>query len=182
MPGFGERLKSEREAKNRSIEDIGVRTGIERRYLEALENEEFQALPGRAFGKLYIRAYAEILGFDPQPLIDQYDRERHRRLRALAPSALPEPEKQRPVKAALGAWRESKRPPKPRPVIAAEVPEVEEQGLEWDHRDGLQQLGSADPITEPSPGEPETVELVQSEDDSPEESGEVTGVEPSPAV
>jgi len=76
MSSFGDRLKDLREASNTTIEQVAAATGIHLGYLEALERNQFDALPGRAFGKLYIRAYARTLGFDPQKLIDQYDRER----------------------------------------------------------------------------------------------------------
>lgn len=82
MLSFGQRLRQERESRNTPLEDISRTTQIGLRYLEALERDEFEALPGPlAFGKLYIRAYARILGFDPQPLIAEYDEERFRRIR-----------------------------------------------------------------------------------------------------
>ena len=75
MPGFGEKLRSEREARRVTIERIADETGIQRDYFEALESDAFDSLPGRSFGKLYIRAYARMLGVDPQPWIEDYDRE-----------------------------------------------------------------------------------------------------------
>lgn len=82
MLSFGQKLKHERESRNTPLEDISRTTQIGIRYLEALERNEFESLPGPlAFGKLYVRAYARILGFDPQPLIDEYDEERYRRIR-----------------------------------------------------------------------------------------------------
>ena len=75
MPSFGEKLRRERENRNTTIEEISGATGIGLSYLEALEHNEFEALPGRAFGKLYIRAYAKVLEFDPGPLLSDYDRE-----------------------------------------------------------------------------------------------------------
>ena len=78
MPGFGEKLRSEREARHVTIEKIADETGIQRDYFEALEANAFSTLPGRSFGKLYIRAYARMLGIDPQPLIEEYDRELQR--------------------------------------------------------------------------------------------------------
>jgi hypothetical protein len=80
MSSFGEKLRGERERRNTAIEEIAGTTKIQLSYLEALEHNEFDALPGPAFGKLYIRAYAEVLGFDPRPLIDDYDRERQNRV------------------------------------------------------------------------------------------------------
>jgi len=87
MLSFGDKLKREREIRNTSLEDLAGATGIGVSYLRALEHNEFEALPGRAFGKLYIRAYAEVFGFDPRPLIADYDRERIDRERIVPPEA-----------------------------------------------------------------------------------------------
>src|SRR5262245_52728052 len=83
MSSVGERLRQERETRDTSIEQLAAGTGVGATYFEAMERDDFDALPGRAFGKLYIRAYAEFLQFDPAPLIEQYDRA----LRALPESA-----------------------------------------------------------------------------------------------
>ena len=82
MHNFGEQLRQKRERRRRTIEEIARETKIRLTYLQALEGNEFEELPGSAFGKLYIRAYAEILGFDPEPLIAEYDRERYLQVRA----------------------------------------------------------------------------------------------------
>jgi len=79
MSSFGEKLRQERESRDTTLQEIAGTTKIKLAYLEALEQNEFEALPGQAFGKFYIRAYAEVLGFDPDPLIDDYDRERRSR-------------------------------------------------------------------------------------------------------
>lgn len=79
MPTFGHKLRHERESRNTRIQDIADRSGIDHGYLEALEENDFDALPGpRGFGKLYIRAYAHVLGFDPQPMIEEFEKERRR--------------------------------------------------------------------------------------------------------
>ena len=74
MQGPGESLRQVREAHGRTIEEMSEATGIRLPFLTALEQDAFDSLPGRGFGKLYIRAYAEVLGFDPQPAIESYDR------------------------------------------------------------------------------------------------------------
>jgi len=82
MPTFGHKLRYERESRNTRIQELSARTHIGLRYLEALENNDFDALPGpRGFGKLYIRAYAEVLGFDPKSLIEAFEQERRKRAR-----------------------------------------------------------------------------------------------------
>jgi len=108
MDSFGDKLKQVREAKRATIEQVAQATGIDPGYLEALEKNDFEALPGPAFGKLYIREYAEVLQFDPRALIEEYDRERLRRRPAPVGPARAEPERARPVQAALEEWRRKK--------------------------------------------------------------------------
>ena len=101
-------MRREREARDTSIEALSAASGIGQSYLEALEQGEIDALPGPAFGKLYIRAYAEVLGFDPQPWIDDYDRER-RLLQGDAREPAPRASAEsRPVAAAIARWKESR--------------------------------------------------------------------------
>jgi transcriptional regulator with XRE-family HTH domain len=105
MVSVGERLKLERESRNTTLDEMVVATGIGQSYLDALERGAIDELPGKAFGKLYIRAYAEVFGFDPQPWIDDYDREQ--RL-VQGPSAEPTrtaPTGSRPVAEAISRWK-----------------------------------------------------------------------------
>src|SRR5262245_44612546 len=105
MQSFGERLRHERETRNTTIDEISAATGIHRGFLEALEQTEFGSLPGRAFGKFYLRAYAEILDFDPEPLIVHYDRERRDPPEAV--ERAPDGPTLRRVEASLAKWRAS---------------------------------------------------------------------------
>lgn len=109
MATVGERLRREREAHGATIEEVSAATGILRTYLEALEKDDFQSLPGRAFGKLYIRAYAETLGFDPRRLIDEYDRVQE--LEGPPPAAPLDRDTASPrrVQAVIERWRRSVR-------------------------------------------------------------------------
>jgi transcriptional regulator with XRE-family HTH domain len=107
-PSFGEKLREERERRSTSIEEIAEKTKIALHFLQALERDEFDELPGRAFGKFYIRAYAEILDFDPEPLIVEYDKEQASEGGAAGPTPLPEPAKPRRVEAEIARWREAR--------------------------------------------------------------------------
>jgi transcriptional regulator with XRE-family HTH domain len=105
MASIGERLKGERESRNTTLDAMVEATGIGLSYLDALERGAIDELPGKAFGKLYIRAYAEVFGFDPQPWIDDYDREQ--RL-VQGPSTEPStsaPVGSRPVSEAIARWK-----------------------------------------------------------------------------
>jgi transcriptional regulator with XRE-family HTH domain len=107
-PSFGEKLKEERERRNTSIEEIAERTKIALHFLQALERDQFDELPGRAFGKFYIRAYAEVLDFDPESLILEYDKEQTAEGDTSGEAAPPEPARPRRVEAEIARWREAR--------------------------------------------------------------------------
>jgi cytoskeleton protein RodZ len=54
------------------IADVEARTKIRAKYLRALEKEEFAVLPGATTVRSFIRTYAELLGLDPHPLVEQF--------------------------------------------------------------------------------------------------------------
>jgi len=70
---FGERLKRERELREVSLKEITTTTRIGPRYLEALENEEWDKLPGGVFNRGFVRAIARYLGLDEENLLSEYD-------------------------------------------------------------------------------------------------------------
>jgi transcriptional regulator with XRE-family HTH domain len=137
MASVGERIRRERESRNTTLDDMAVATGIGQSYLESLERGEYHELPGPAFGKLYIRAYAEVLGFDPQPWIEDYDRE-HRRLVGSSPDPISKARaSSRPMADAIARWRESKQVP------VADEPELED--------DLTETVAEPEPIVVPEP-------------------------------
>jgi cytoskeleton protein RodZ len=79
MTDFGQRIRRERESRGVSLREMSEATKIAKRYLEALERNDFDALPGGVFVRGYIRNYAEHLGLDPEPLLEEYQRERRSR-------------------------------------------------------------------------------------------------------
>jgi cytoskeleton protein RodZ len=72
MPTIGETLREARMRRHLDISDVESRTKIRAKYLRALENEEFGMLPGPTFVKTFMRTYAELLGLDPHPLVEEY--------------------------------------------------------------------------------------------------------------
>jgi cytoskeleton protein RodZ len=71
--GFGQRLKRERELRGVSRDEICSATRIGTRYLEALENEQWEILPGGIFNRGFVRAVARFLGLDEDDLVADYD-------------------------------------------------------------------------------------------------------------
>lgn len=70
---FGERLKRERELREVSLKEITTATRIGSRFLEALENEEWEKLPGGIFNRGFVRSIARYLGLDEENLLAEYD-------------------------------------------------------------------------------------------------------------
>lgn len=70
---FGERLKRERELREVSLSEITAGTRIGSRFLEALENEQWEKLPGGVFNRGFVRAIAHFLGLDEEGLLAEYD-------------------------------------------------------------------------------------------------------------
>jgi cytoskeleton protein RodZ len=69
---FGERLKRERELRGVSLEEVSAATRIGVRFLEALENEQWDQLPGGVFNRGFIRAVAHFLGLNEEALVGEY--------------------------------------------------------------------------------------------------------------
>ena len=61
------------------ISEIEAQTKIRAKYLRALENEEWDLLPGPTFVKSFLRTYAEALGLDARAVVEEY-KLRHERL------------------------------------------------------------------------------------------------------
>jgi transcriptional regulator with XRE-family HTH domain len=56
-----------------SLEDIAQRTKIGSRFLQAIEDEQFEQLPGGIFSTSYLRQYAEAIGYDEDALVAHYN-------------------------------------------------------------------------------------------------------------
>ena len=55
-----------------SLDEIVATTKIGTRLLRALENEQFELLPGGIFNKSYVRAYAKCVGMDEEEAVAAY--------------------------------------------------------------------------------------------------------------
>jgi len=60
--GFGEHLRREREMRGVSLEEIAGATRISTRFLDALEKEAWDRLPGGVFNRGFVRTVARFLG------------------------------------------------------------------------------------------------------------------------
>lgn len=73
VENFGSYLKHERELRGVPLEEISRITKIHIRFLEALEDNRFDELPGEVFIKGYIRSYANIIGSDVDEMLNSYE-------------------------------------------------------------------------------------------------------------
>src|SRR4030095_6512999 len=72
MPEIGEMLREARMRKRIDMTEVESATKIRGKYLRALENEEWDLLPGPTFVKTFLRSYADYLGLDSRLLVEEY--------------------------------------------------------------------------------------------------------------
>jgi cytoskeleton protein RodZ len=72
MPEIGATLREARMRARIDISDVEAETKIRAKYLRALENEEWDMLPGPAYVRSFLRTYAEALGLDAKLLLEEY--------------------------------------------------------------------------------------------------------------
>jgi cytoskeleton protein RodZ len=65
-------LQREREMRGLTLEEAGTQTGIHPYHLEAMEYGDMTRMPTRADALEMIGAYANFLGFEPEPLLEHY--------------------------------------------------------------------------------------------------------------
>ena len=72
MPEIGQTLRETRLRNRVDITEVEAGTKIRAKYLRALENEEWDLLPGPTFVKTFLRSYADYLGLDSRLLVEEY--------------------------------------------------------------------------------------------------------------
>jgi len=70
---IGASLAAARKGQSLSITDAERLTLLRGKYLEALEADEFRALPGRTYARAFLRTYADALGLDAEQFVDEFD-------------------------------------------------------------------------------------------------------------
>ncbi|MCH2394149.1 MULTISPECIES: helix-turn-helix domain-containing protein [Oceanibaculum] len=73
--GVGYRLAQARESAGYSLDDVAGYLRVRRNYLEAIEAERYDALPGRTYAIGFVRAYAELVGLDAPRLVNEFKAE-----------------------------------------------------------------------------------------------------------
>lgn len=101
MASLGQELKKQRESRNISIDEMAAATKIVGRYLEALEQDRFDAIPAGFFVKGILRTYATYVGLDKNEVVEKYRAagilDEPGRAKAPAPRALPDTAEKRRI-------------------------------------------------------------------------------------
>src|SRR5215510_5558292 len=71
MTPVGETLRRERLKRNLDLEEISRELKISARFLQAIENDQYDKLPGGVFAKSFVRQYARLMGLDDEQLVNQ---------------------------------------------------------------------------------------------------------------
>src|SRR5665648_1209054 len=90
MVEIGEQLREARMRRGLSIKDVEDGTKIRSKYLQALEEDDFESIPGPTFVKGFMRTYAEFLDLDADSMVYEY---------RSAYERLPDPHQIRPLNA-----------------------------------------------------------------------------------
>lgn len=73
MVGVGNYLRLAREEQGYTIEEMTELTNIDLKYLQALENEEFDILPSPFYVQTFLRSYAKYLNLSMDTVIQLYE-------------------------------------------------------------------------------------------------------------
>lgn len=116
MGELGSLLTRAREARGLTLEDAERDTRISRRYLHALETEQFEVIPAPVYARGFLRSYSQYLGLDPQEMLMLFPREDdpeyQRAAEAASPTPRPSPDRPvSPVSASRPTWRSQVPPP-----------------------------------------------------------------------
>jgi cytoskeleton protein RodZ len=74
MAEIGSTLREARMRAHIDITEVETSTKIRAKYLRAIENEEWDLLPGSVYVKSFLRTYSDFLGLDSRLLIDEFKR------------------------------------------------------------------------------------------------------------
>lgn len=136
MADLGLLLKREREARNISIEEIASSTKIVSRYLEALEADRFDVMPGGFFIKGIIRTYSRYLGLDEEEVLSRYraagvlGENAHSR-RQPSPASAPPPSPQSPPSTSPSPASPASAPPEAPLSATSLAPSTKKKLLYW---------------------------------------------------
>jgi len=72
MPTLGQILKDAREEKGVTASQAAAATNLKMQHVEAMERDDFSRVAAPIYAKGFIKLYADYLGLNPDPLIQEY--------------------------------------------------------------------------------------------------------------
>jgi len=166
MASIGQTLRDAREKKGVSIPDVSHATRIKIEYLERMESDQFDKLIAPTYAKSFLRMYAEYLGLNAAPMLDQLGKWQPAKSVPSAPAAPPTPRKP----AMPSGARTTPRPESPRPQPPTKRRVTEQASPTTSapsapppkpQQDRKLQLQQEKPKPPPLPALPETVETTR---------------------
>jgi cytoskeletal protein RodZ len=103
MAEIGPTLRDARIRARIDMSEVETQTKIRAKYLRAIENEEWDLLPGPVYIKSFLRTYGDYLGLDSRMLVEEF-KQRYER---------PHDQEMAPPIASLERERERERMPRP---------------------------------------------------------------------
>jgi cytoskeleton protein RodZ len=88
---IGRILQEAREAQGHTLEEVEKVTRIRAKFLEALEADNFAALPSATHARGFLRNYAQFLGLEPEQILALYAEGPSKKSRSLLPTPKPKP-------------------------------------------------------------------------------------------
>lgn len=74
---IGKVLKEKRESLGLTIEQVAEETKIQKRYINDMETENFDDMPGKVYEKGFLKTYVNLLGIDVDYALDLYELHRY---------------------------------------------------------------------------------------------------------
>ena len=75
MPSLGEELRKAREERGITLRNISDATHIGMRFLQAIESDTYNQLPGGIFNRSFVRLFARQVGLDEEQVVARYDQQ-----------------------------------------------------------------------------------------------------------
>lgn len=85
---LGAALAAARCDRGLSVEDVSAATRIRPAIIRAIEADEFDACGGAVYARGHLRSIAQVVGTDPRPLVEEFDRRFHQPVPALRTASL----------------------------------------------------------------------------------------------
>src|SRR5712691_8977075 len=76
MSKLGDQLRAQRERKGITLGQAAADTRIREKFLKALEDGDYQSLPGAVYTRGFLRNYAEYLDLETDELVALFQQER----------------------------------------------------------------------------------------------------------